>query len=116
MPQGLFTTKVTLRSGRTFGTGWLPPTFDPRDYTEELAGDPAWGHAIVAVGYDDSRVVANPVTNKKTKGALLIRNSWGDSWGEHGYGWMPYEYVLQNVALDFWSLLKMEYVDSSQFH
>ena len=41
---------------------------------------------------------------------------WGDSWGERGYGWMPYEYVLHNVALDFWSLLKTEYVDSSQFH
>jgi C1A family cysteine protease len=28
---------------------------------------------------------------------------------------MPYEYILQGVALDFWSLLKMEWVDTDQF-
>jgi hypothetical protein len=28
---------------------------------------------------------------------------------------MPYEYVLQSVAIDFWSLLKMEYVEMDHF-
>ena len=35
--------------------------------------------------------------------------------GDYGYGWMTYEYVLKAVALDFWSLLKMEWVDSDRF-
>lgn len=41
------------------------------------------GHAVMAVGYDDSLVIVNPNNNKiKTKGAILIRNSWGIRWGD----------------------------------
>jgi C1A family cysteine protease len=74
-----------------------------------------WGHAIVAVGYDDNKKVKNTVCNKTTTGAFLIRNSWGTGWGDHGYGWLPYQYVLNGYALDFWSMLSMEWVDTKQF-
>ena len=67
------------------------------------------GHAVVAVGYDDNRKIG------KEKGALKIRNSWGVSWGEGGYGWLPYAYVEAGLADDFWSLFKAEYVDTGQF-
>ena len=75
----------------------------------------AWGHAVVAVGYDDKMKIKNTNCNKETTGALLIRNSWGTAWGDKGYGWIPYEYVLNNLAMDFWSLLGMDWVDSNQF-
>ena len=81
----------------------------------ELSGDPEWGHAIVAVGYDDTHKITNTTSNKSTLGAFLIRNSWGPAWGQAGYGWLPYDYVLKGGAMDFWSLLKMEYVDTDRF-
>jgi C1A family cysteine protease len=73
------------------------------------------GHAVAAVGYDDSLEIRNADSDKATVGALLVRNSWGEGWGDSGYGWLPYEYVLRELALDLWSILKQEWVDTGQF-
>lgn len=74
-----------------------------------------WGHAVVAVGYDDDIEITNTKNKRTTKGALLFRNSWGAGWGEEGYGWIPYDYVLNELASDFWSIMSMDYVDTLQF-
>lgn len=63
----------------------------------------AGGHAMVLVGYDD------------TTSEFLIRNSWGTSWGDKGYGRMPYTYVTSRLATDFWSLLHAEFTDLTLF-
>ena len=73
------------------------------------------GHAVVAAGYDDNIIITNSFNGQKSKGAFLIRNSWGTGWGNNGYGWLPYEYVLSQLAVDWWCLLKSEWLDTGRF-
>lgn len=57
--------------------------------TEKVLG----GHAVVAVGYDDSSQ------------RFIVRNSWGPGWGMGGYFTMPYAYLTDsNLADDFWTV------------
>jgi C1A family cysteine protease len=79
---------------------------------EKVAG----GHAVAAFGYDDTMKIKNTTAGSpETKGAFLIRNSWGASWGDNGYGWLPYEYVKKGLADDWWCILKHEWVGTEEF-
>jgi len=51
------------------------------------------GHAIDFVGYDDA------------KRLVKFRNSWGTGWGDHGYGYLHYDYFTNGYAFDFWHIL-----------
>lgn len=51
------------------------------------------GHAVAAVGYDDS------------SSRFTVRNSWGAEWGLGGYFTIPYAYLADgNLADDFWTI------------
>ena len=67
------------------------------------------GHAAVAAGYDDANVIDG------VAGAIKIRNSWGTSWGQAGYGWMPCRYFTNRLATDIWSMVRSEYIDLAPF-
>ena len=44
------------------------------------------GHEVLLVGYEDD-------VREKGGGRFLVRNSWGEEWGDGGYGTVPYAYV-----------------------
>jgi C1A family cysteine protease len=56
------------------------------------------GHAVCMVGYDDK------IKFKDGKmGGFIVRNSWGENWGDNGYFYMPYSFALSyQFAADFW--------------
>jgi C1A family cysteine protease len=69
---------------------------------EKLLG----GHAVLAVGFDDT------VVHGDGTGALLVRNSWGSEWGMDGYFWLPYRFFSladrsdpdSALATDCWTI------------
>jgi C1A family cysteine protease len=81
----------------------------------ELQNGPVGGHSVMILGYDDAREITNLQSQNTTTGAFLIRNSWGQQWGEAGYGWLPYEYIARKLALDLWSIISARFLDISQF-
>lgn len=73
------------------------------------------GHAVLAVGYDDNLVIEDNVGKRTNEGCLIFRNSWGEKWGENGYGYMPYKYVEDALAVDFWAVYKSEWLEDGMF-
>ena len=100
--QDLNQMKGCLASGYPFIFGFtVYPSFESEAVARTgQAVMPAWGerpiggHAVIAVGYDD--------TNQK----FLCRNSWGTEWGIKGYFTLPYAYLIQPGLLsqDFWTI------------
>lgn len=70
--------------------GGLVPMPSPSDARRASHG----GHSMLAVGYNDQEQV------------FIIRNSWGTDWGDQGYCYMPYNYLMSPVfgADDGWVL------------
>lgn len=54
-----------------------------------------WLHAVYFTGYDD---------NKKY---FEFVNSWGDTWGDKGFGYLPYEYVTKGYVYNPHTLIDL---------
>jgi hypothetical protein len=60
----------------------------PEKYEKALGG-----HVLLAVGFND------------TDRTILFSNSWGRYWGDEGYGYLPYDYILNpELVSDLWIL------------
>lgn len=56
---------------------------------------PLGGHAVMAVGYD--------LPSRR----FIVRNSWGDQWGQAGYFTIPFDYLTnRTLSDDFWTVKK----------
>ena len=57
---------------------------------DEQTGEEKSGHAVLVVGYLTK-------TGKIEDAQFLFKNSFGEKWGDHGYGVATYKYLLGNL-------------------
>jgi C1A family cysteine protease len=48
-------------------------------------------HAVACIGYDD------------VSADMLLRNSWGASWGVDGYAWLPFQFLGAHAS-EAWTI------------
>ena len=98
--------KAALQNGEPFIFGCsVMSSFDSKEVSTsgiiplpEDNDKPIAAHAMVAVGYDSNNRL------------FIVRNSWGESWGDNGYCYIPYDYILnESVCADFWIVHEIEF-------
>ncbi|CAF2524381.1 unnamed protein product [Rotaria sp. Silwood2] len=81
-------------------TGVVPMP-NPWNSSQKLHGS----HAMLAVGYTDQSE------------AFIVRNSWGEDWGDQGYCYIPYDYMTnRDFCFDAWTIRKLMNNDFSKEH
>ena len=75
----------------------LVPVPSAKESSRESHG----GHAMLCVGYSDPDKV------------FIVRNSWGTAWGDAGYCYIPYDYLMNEKYNDgdSWMIRQLENVD-----
>jgi C1A family cysteine protease len=75
---------LVYESFEDIGSDGIMPMPAPQ---EQILG----GHAVKVMGYNDTHVE--------------VKNSWGGSWGDGGYFWMPWQFLLdRDMCSDFWTI------------
>ena len=110
VPHGVTAMKACLNSGLPFVFGFsVYESFESKEIEETgIMSMPKaderqlGGHAVMAVGYCEA------------KQCMIIRNSWGEEWGEGGYFYMPYRFIRDpDYCSDFWTIRKVHDVACS---
>lgn len=84
-----FTVFESFESAEVASTGIVPM---PAKGEQELGG-----HAILVVGYENEKQM------------FICQNSWSTTWGDKGFFYMPYPYLLSHkLASDFWTVRTVE--------
>jgi len=76
----------------------------PMPSSSEQSRDTHAGHAMLCVGYSDPDQV------------FIVRNSWGQSWGDAGYCYIPYRYLINddfNMG-DSWIIKRLDHFEDNK--
>ena len=103
VPIDLYTMKHCLAEGYPFIFGLrLFSSFDQAgakgrvpmpDLSSDEGRESHGNHAMLCVGYKDSAQM------------FIVRNSWGEDWGDGGYCYIPYDYMTnEELCFDVWKI------------
>ncbi|RJG11711.1 C1 family peptidase [Massilia cavernae] len=76
--------------GMALTDGWFSVQHGIIEYSTSYTNDL---HAVLGVGLG-----LNPATNERF---VLIRNSWGESWGNNGHAWLPERFLTTHLVASF---------------
>jgi len=116
--------KDHLIANRSFAFGFT--VFDCLNDRTGYAELPTWKnrirglHCVEGCGFGYSDGVKDGdrmlVFNKKVhEPGVVFANSWDVEWGVDGYGFLPFDYVMNNWCSDMWTLLRAEWLVTHVF-
>lgn len=86
---------------------WVTEDFqrlrDGSTFVGSASKETGFGHAMVAVGYDDNRR------------AFKMMNSWSTQWGDGGFGWIDYDSFLENTMAAFSVRVRKSFLTLASF-
>lgn len=65
--------------------------FNKKHSAQYVNYEPGENHEVVIVGWDDAYPKEKFSVPPKKNGAWIVKNSWGENWGDQGYYYVSYE-------------------------